>query len=148
MPIAWEAPKGKKIDEYIASILTTYLIDIKSKIPYSMRSLKNPVQEVTKQDVGENILPCWWLFMKDKLAEYKRYEEERKKKLKPGEVPTAFWLWHPPFYLWETGGYGEYKNFVTKLTGEEIGKAREELKDYIGFRAYAYLKSEIREDIT
>lgn len=141
MPIVWESPKPT--DPYIGSILATYLTDIKSTIPYSKRSIKNPVQEITEQDVEEAILPCWWLFMKEKLREFKKHEEEQEKKLKPGEVPTEFWLWHPPIYLMRKEMYTEYTNFVDKLTEEGIDKAREELKQYIGFRSYAYFKHEL-----
>ena len=143
MPVVWESPK--EIDEYVASILTTYLIDVKSKIPYSKRSIKNPTGEITEQDIEGDILSCWWLFMKKKLQEHREHEEEQKRKVKPGEVPTEFWLWHPPLYLMREEMYAEYKDFVDKLDEENIDEGREELRPYIGFKSYAYRKSEIRD---
>ena len=137
MPVSWESPKG--IDPYEASILATYLMDIKSEVPYSERSLTKPTLEITEKDVEKNLLPCWWLFMKERLEEFR---DDQKKKKKPSE---SFLLWHPPFYLLYPEAHKEYIEFVNRLTEEEIDKAREELRRYIGFKAYAYRKSELRD---
>ena len=137
MPIVWESPKP--IDIPLASILATYLINVKSEVPYTERSIARATQEITEEDIEKNLLPCWWLFMKERLKEYR---EDKKKPKKPGEGRM---LWHPAFYLLHPEGYSFYVESVERLTEEEIDQAREELRPYIGFKAYAYRKSEIRD---
>lgn len=138
MPISWETPKG--IDPYLASILVSYLISIKSKIPYIERSITRPTLEVTSKDVKEDILPCWWLFMKTKLKEFKIDQ----KRYKTGHRKT-FMMWYPEFYLQYPKAWARMHTYINKLSEEQINKAREELRQYIGFQAYAYRKSEIRD---
>lgn len=137
MPVSWESPKG--IDPYEASILATYLVNIKSDVPYFERSITRPNLKITEEDIKKRLLPCWWLFMKERLEEFR---EDQKKKYRPGE---SFLLWHPPFYLLYPEGHKEYVGFVKRLTEKQIDKAEEGLRQYIGFECFAYRKSEIRD---
>lgn len=145
MPMQWESPKP--IEEGLAQALANYIYG-KSGKSYLARSLDIPVQELTEQDLegpdGRG-LAIWWSWVRDEWEEFKRdrEKEEERKKLTGVE---KFRVWLPLVMFFGDPAVKEInRRGPNPKYQEAIDEAEKDLRTLIGFKAYAYRKSDYRE---
>lgn len=150
MPMQWETPKP--IESGLAAALAIYVY-AKSGTSYFERSLDIPVQELTQEDLegpeGRG-LAIWWSWVKEQWEQHKKDAEEAKREMeemKAGKRKSArLAAWLPQFWFFgkeavkEINRRGTHPDYT-----QAIDEAEKDLRTLIGFKAYAYRKSEYRE---
>lgn len=114
-------------------------------VHYADRSIRQPVQELTREDADAEKNVIWWVLVRRDYDKTLKKLNRLKKQEAKGVKVTRWPLWAP--YMQHFGApmverMSRYRR--EDYDAGEVLNAREELRSLVGFLAYSYRKHELR----